>query len=132
MRRRLTSILTLPSFRSAIRPNMPVSSPSTIGLYYTTGMVEDHAGLNNERISEQAYLDQCEIVWREREAMMLHELEVFDEGFFYCLFDTPDRIQHLFWRFTEPDHPANRGMAPSADFAQVIDDAYRRCDAVRR
>ena len=52
------------------------------------------------------------------------------KGFFYCLFDTPDRIQHLFWRFTEPDHPANRGVAPSADFARVIDDCYRRCDAI--
>ena len=79
-------------------------------------MVEDHAGLNNERISEQTFLDQCEIVWREREAMMLHELEAFEEGFFYCLFDTPDRIQHLFWRFTEPDHPANRGSAPTPRF----------------
>ena len=119
-------------------PVFPISDPPEyaaelaqhIGLYYTTGMVEDHAGLNNERISEQTYLDQCEIVWREREAMMLHELELFEKGFFYCLFDTPDRIQHLFWRFTEPDHPANRGVAPSADFARVIDDCYRRCDAI--
>ena len=119
-------------------PLFPISDPPeyagelarAIGLYYTTGMVEDHAGLNNERISETAYLDQCEIVWRERESMMLHELDGFDEGFFYCLFDTPDRIQHLFWRYIEPDHPANRGVAPSADFAQVIDDAYRRCDTV--
>jgi predicted AlkP superfamily phosphohydrolase/phosphomutase len=119
-------------------PIFPISDPpeyagelaQRIGLYYTTGMVEDHAGLNNERISEEAYLDQCEIVWREREAMMLDELKVFDEGFFYCLFDTPDRIQHLFWRFTEPDHPANRGIAPSADFARVIDDCYRRCDVI--
>ena len=101
-----------------------------IGLYYTTGMVEDHAGLNNERITERAYLDQCEIVWREREKMMLDELEAFKQGFFYCLFDTPDRIQHMFWRFTEPDHPANRGVSPSAEFAQVIDDCYRRCDLV--
>ena len=101
-------------------PLFPISDPPEyageiarrIGLYYTTGMVEDHAGLNNERISEQAYLDQCEIVWREREAMMLDELEAFKEGFFYCLFDTPDRIQHLFWRFTEPDHPANLGASP--------------------
>ena len=56
--------------------------------------------------------------------------EAVREGFFYCLFDTPDRIQHLFWRFTEPDHPANHGVAPSAEFARVIDDCYRRCDAI--
>ena len=49
---------------------------------------------------------------------MLHELERFDEGLFYCLFDTPDRVQHMFWRFREPDHPANRGEPPSPELAR--------------
>jgi predicted AlkP superfamily phosphohydrolase/phosphomutase len=119
-------------------PFFPISEPfeyagdlaRAIGLYYTTGMVEDHTGLNNERISEAAFLDQCAIVWREREAMMLHELESFDDGLFYCLFDTPDRVQHLFWRFREPDHPANRGQAPDPAFTPVIDETYERCDAI--
>ena len=61
---------------------------------------------------------------------MLHELGSFDDGLFYCLFDTPDRIQHLFWRFREPDHPANRGNPPDPGFASVVDDCYRRCDAI--
>ena len=72
--RRLISTLNRLCFRSAILPSTLPSSPR-IGLYYTTGMVEDHAGLNNERISEQTYLDQCEIVWREREAMMIARAE---------------------------------------------------------
>jgi len=88
-------------------PLFPISDPpeyagdlaQRIGLFYTTGMVEDHAGLNNERISEEAFLEQCAIAWREREAMMLHELESFEAGLFYCLFDTPDRVQHLCRRF---------------------------------
>ena len=87
-------------------------------------------GLNNERISEETFLDQCSIAWRDREAMMLHELESFRSGLFYCLFDTPDRIQHLFWRFREGDHPANRGKPSSPGYAHVIDDAYRRCDVI--
>jgi predicted AlkP superfamily phosphohydrolase/phosphomutase len=60
--------------------------------------------------------------------MMLRELERFDEGLFYCLFDTPDRVQHLFWRFREPDHPANRGRPETAGMAEVIEDQYRRGD----
>src|SRR5262249_39202885 len=54
----------------------------------------------------------------------------FDDGLFYCLFDTSDRVQHMFWRFCDGDHPANRGRAFHADFSQVIDDCYRRCDTV--
>jgi predicted AlkP superfamily phosphohydrolase/phosphomutase len=119
-------------------PLFPISSPPEysaelgrrIGTYYTTGMVEDHTGLNNERISEDAFLAQCAIAWREREAMMLAELESFEAGLFYCLFDTPDRVQHMFWRFREIDHPANRGVTPSAEFTPAIDDCYRRCDAI--
>ncbi len=106
-------------------PLFPISHPggyagdlaSEIGPYYTTGMVEDHAGLSNGRLDESAFLDQCALAWREREAMMLHELGRFDEGFFFCLFDTPDRVQHMFWRFLEPDHPANRGRPPGDEFA---------------
>jgi predicted AlkP superfamily phosphohydrolase/phosphomutase len=93
-------------------------------------MVEDHAGLNNERISETAFLDQCATAWREREAMMTSSLESFDAGLFYCLFDTPDRIQHMFWRYGEPDHPAHRGKPPGTEFAGVIEDCYVHCDAV--
>ena len=80
-------------------------------------------------ISEQTYLDQCEIVWNAR-GDDAGRAKAADQEFFYCLFDTPDRIQHLFWRFSEPDHPANHGIAPNPEFARVIDEAYRRCDAI--
>ena len=119
-------------------PLFPISHPEdyagrlagAIGTYHTTGMVEDHTGINNERIGEDAFLDQCNLAWREREAMMLHELERFDEGLFFCLYDTPDRVQHLFWRYREPAHPANRGRAPAPEYARVIEDQYRRGDEV--
>ncbi len=119
------------------QPMFPICSPfdyaveleETIGTFYTTGMVEDHNGLNNGRIDEAAFLQQCDRVMAEREGMMLYELNKFKEGLFYCLYDTPDRIQHMFWRFTEPDHPANNGAA-NPDFARVIEDHYKQCDAV--
>ena len=63
-------------------PLFPISSPpeyasrlaSQLGSFYTAGMVEEHTGLLNGRIDEEAFLVQCEGVWREREAMMLREL----------------------------------------------------------
>jgi predicted AlkP superfamily phosphohydrolase/phosphomutase len=118
-------------------PMFPISSPpgyakelsDSIGTFYTTGMVEDHTGLNNERLDEHSYLDQCNGVLRERERMMVHELDRLDEGFFFCLFDTPDRVQHMFWRFGEEDHPANRGKL-HADLDHVIEEHYQACDEV--
>jgi predicted AlkP superfamily phosphohydrolase/phosphomutase len=114
-------------------PPFPISSPpeyarelaAAIGTFYTTGMVEDHSGLDNDRLSEAAYLEQCEGVLREREKMMLYELERFDAGLFFCLFDTPDRLQHMFWRYRE-----NSRGAASDERAQVIETHYRACDAV--
>ena len=63
-------------------------------------------------------------------AMGLTSLESFDAGLFYCLFDTPDRIQHMFWRYGEPDHPAHRGKPPDPEFTGVIKECYLHCDAV--
>jgi predicted AlkP superfamily phosphohydrolase/phosphomutase len=119
-------------------PLFPISSPpeyagelaESLGLYHTTGMVEDHVGLNNERFGEEAFLAQCEDAWRERQAMMEYELGRFDGGLFYCLFDTPDRVQHMFWRIREPDHPANRDRPPARDLEHAIEECYQRADAV--
>jgi predicted AlkP superfamily phosphohydrolase/phosphomutase len=120
-------------------PVFPIAHPweystelaKTLGAFYTTGMVEDHTGLSNERFGEEAYLAQCDDVMRERERMLHLELDRFREGFLYCLFDTPDRVQHMFWRFGEPNHPANReDDARRREMAAVIGEHYRACDAV--
>ncbi|HSJ62693.1 MAG TPA: alkaline phosphatase family protein [Gemmatimonadaceae bacterium] len=118
-------------------PMFPISHPwayaneleRAVGTFYTTGMVEDHTGLSNERFSEGAYLDQCTQVLRERERMLMHELDRVNEGLLFCLFDTPDRLAHMFWRFREPNHPANRGKAVE-EWAHAIEEHYRECDAI--
>ncbi|MEW5916529.1 MAG: alkaline phosphatase family protein, partial [Gemmatimonadota bacterium] len=120
-------------------PIFPIAQPweystelaKALGTFYTTGMVEDHTGLSNERYSEEAYLAQCDEVMRERERMLHFELDRFREGFLYCLFDTPDRVQHMFWRFGEEGHPANHeDVARRTEMAHVIRDHYKICDAV--
>lgn len=116
-------------------PMFPVSSPGVyakdlsgaIGLFSTLGMAEDHNGLNNGRFDEQAYLAQCELVIQERERMMRYELDRFNEGLFFMLYDTPDRVQHMLWRFRDPEHP---GFEPdlARDYSHLIEDHYARCD----
>lgn len=116
-------------------PLFPVSAPAAyakdlieeIGLFSTLGMVEDHNGLNNGRLDEAAFLAHCELVLDERERLLRFELDRFKEGFFFLLFDTPDRVQHMVWRFRDPEHP---GYEPdlARDFTSLVEQHYARCD----
>ena len=103
-------------------PLFPISAPPTyakelaakLGTFYTTGMAEDHSGYNNERLSAEAFLAQCDLVLEERRQMLRYELERLREGLLFCLFDTPDRLQHMFWR----------------DGAATVQEHYRTCDRI--
>ena len=121
-----------PMFPISVPPEYAQELQTELGPYHTLGMAEDHDGLNNGRFAEDAYLQQCADVLRERAYMMRYELDRFREGFFFCLFDTPDRLQHMLWRFTEPDHPANRhtSAAELSHYRQAIADHYRQCDDI--
>ncbi len=118
-------------------PIFPVTGPveygkelaENIGPFYTLGMAEDHTGLNNGRLDEAGYLAQCDLVLAEREKMMFFELKRFSEGLFFIVFDTPDRVQHMFWRFRDAEHPYfDRDRAP--EFQRSVEEHYRRYDAV--
>jgi predicted AlkP superfamily phosphohydrolase/phosphomutase len=118
-------------------PLFPISSPpeyagelaARLGVFHTIGMAEDHDGLIHGRFDETAYLEQCEYVLGERAQMMRYELGRFKQGLFFCVFDTPDRLQHMFWRFREGGHPANRDDV-TPEMQRVIGDHYRACDAI--
>ena len=126
---RSTSILPRPCFQFLLRRITPGNWPNKIGLFSTLGMAEDHNGLNNGRLDEAAYLQHCELVLAERERTMRFELDRFSEGLFFMLFDTPDRVQHMLWRFRDREHP---GFEPdlSPELATRIEEHYRRCDAL--
>jgi predicted AlkP superfamily phosphohydrolase/phosphomutase len=118
-------------------PLFPVSAPgeyakelaAEIGAFSTLGMAEDHTALNNGRIDEQAYLDQCALVLDERERMMDRELARLREGLLFVLFDTPDRVQHMFWRFRDTGHPYHEPDLARA-YPRQIEEHYRHYDAV--
>jgi predicted AlkP superfamily phosphohydrolase/phosphomutase len=118
-------------------PMFPVSSPGEyareldekLGPFSTLGMAEEHNGLNNGRIDEAAYLRQCDLVLEERERLMRFELARFQEGLFFMVFDTPDRVQHMLWRFLDAGHPGFDHDL-SAELAARLEGHYRRCDAL--
>lgn len=117
------------------RPAMPISHPLYFSMYLaklhdsfgTLGLAEDTWGLNSGVVGEEAFLEQAWAIHDERERMLFDSLRRMQRGLTVCVFDGPDRIQHMFWRHDVPDHPANRGR-DTEKHRTVIDDMYLRMD----
>jgi len=117
------------------RPDLPISHPVTysiylaklFGPYATLGLAEDTWALNEEVLDDQAFLTQCYSNHDDRERMLFDALEKTQQGLCACVFDTTDRVQHMFWRYLEDDHPAARGV-PRDQRPKVIQDLYSRMD----
>ena len=96
------------------RPVYPISYPDKyaaeladqIGCFNTLGIPEDTNALNDGYIDDDTFLDLCDHIMREREKMLWYELDSLKDGLLAFVFDTTDRIQHIYWRTRDPEHPA--------------------------
>ncbi len=89
-------------------PVVKISYPSSysedlaqeIGPYYTLGMPEETDGYVSEVLDKKAFLEQTQEIEDERDKMFWKEFNQFKEqekGVFAFVYDTSDRLQHLFW-----------------------------------
>lgn len=116
-------------------PLMPISHPSVFsnylsrqqGPFYTLGLAEDTWSLSEKLMSEEAFLAQAYDIHAERERMFFDSLKKVRNGLSVCVFDGPDRIQHMFWRFIDPTHPAVSDERRAAH-ADVIREMYVKMD----
>ncbi len=116
-------------------PAMPISQPfvyaiylaKTLGLYGTLGLAEDTWALNERVIDEQAFLEQAWLYFEERKRQLWDVLDKTKRGFVTVVFDTSDRISHMFWRYLDPTHPANAGKDVERH-KDVIPSMYARMD----
>jgi predicted AlkP superfamily phosphohydrolase/phosphomutase len=105
-------------------PALPISHPGyyaaylakLLGSFATVGMAEDTWALNEGVIDEAAFLDQAWLTLAEREAMFESALDHTTRGVVACVFDTSDRVQHMFYRHLDDGN------------GEVIEDLYRRMD----
>lgn len=107
------------------KPALPISHPGyyaaylakRLGVYSTLGMAEDTWALNEGVINDAQFLEQAYLLMQEREAMFVNALETTPRGVVACVFDTSDRVQHMFYRFLN-----------QPDGARAIEDLYQRMD----
>lgn len=118
-------------------PALPISHPFVYSIYLaklqgpfgTLGLAEDTWALNEGVIDEEGFLDQAYLLYEEREKMFLNAIEKTPQGLCACVFDTTDRIQHMFFRCLDESHPANRGKEVEK-YKNVIEDMYIKMDGL--
>ncbi|MBI4831787.1 MAG: alkaline phosphatase family protein, partial [Candidatus Lindowbacteria bacterium] len=117
------------------KPALPISHPFIYSIYLsklldryaTLGLAEDTWAINERIIEERAFETQCYLIHQEREKMFFNALDKTRRGLCVCVFDITDRIQHLFWRYFEQDHPANRDK-DTENFKGAIEKLYMEMD----
>lgn len=121
------------------KPALPISHPpyyapylaKLLGDFSTLGLAEDTWALNERVIDEDAFLEQAYQICGEREAMLESALARTRKGVLACVFDTPDRVQHMFYRFLDPEHPAHAANGNSIGrYSGAVEDLYRRMDKI--
>ena len=119
------------------KPALPISHPfyysiylaKLLGSFVTLGLANDTWALNEEALSEEAFLDLTYRNHAEWERMLFNALDKTRKGVVACHFETTDSIQHMFFRYLVPGHPALKAR-PSVMSAQVIEDLYTRMDGM--
>lgn len=119
------------------KPAMPISHPAVFASYLaksqgpfaTMGLAEDTWAHNEKILCDPAFLHQCTEADQEREVMFFDVLEKTKRGLVTCVFDGTDRVQHMFWRYIDPQHPAKEGFGDGR-LKEAIREHFERMDAL--
>jgi predicted AlkP superfamily phosphohydrolase/phosphomutase len=118
-------------------PAMPIAHPEVYAIYLakkqgkfaTLGLAEDTWALNERVIDERVFFEQAMGFCEERERMFLDAIRQTKRGLVTTVFDTTDRVQHMFYRYLDPTHPANAGK-DTEQWKDAIGKVYERMDAL--
>jgi hypothetical protein len=82
------------------------------GPFLTIGWPQDTTALEEQCITDGQFLALCDSIFEDRKRVFAHHLQQFREGILASIFDSLDRVQHMFWR----------------DRADIVDAWYIRLD----
>ncbi|MCP4591109.1 MAG: nucleotide pyrophosphatase [bacterium] len=118
-------------------PALPISHPTVFSMYLskrqgpfaTLGFAEDTWAHNERILEDPGFLHQCVEADTERETMLTDALDKVSRGLVVCVFDSTDRVNHQYWRYLDPEHPARNGFGDEK-LANAIPEHYERTDAM--
>ena len=116
-------------------PAFPIAFPTVYSVYLsksqgpfaTLGFAEDTWALNERILEDPGFLHQCLEADQEREIMLNDALNKVRRGLVVCVFDSTDRVNHMYWRYLDPNHPAREGFGDEK-LANAIPEHYARID----
>ncbi|MEK6776436.1 MAG: alkaline phosphatase family protein, partial [bacterium] len=118
-------------------PALPISYPKDFskelardgGSFYTQGIAEDTWALNQQRLDDDSFLKQGEFVFEEALRNFHHEWKNFHSGLLVSYFSSTDPLQHMFYRYTDPESPGY-DAEKAKRYGAVIPDVYKKMDRV--
>ena len=119
------------------KPAFPIAFPTVFSMYLskrqgpfaTLGFAEDTWAHNEEILDDPGFLHQCLEADAERETMLMDALDKVRRGLIVCVFDSTDRVNHMYWRYLDPKHPARNGFGDEK-LTNAIPDHYARIDVM--
>lgn len=118
-----------PFFKISYPVDYSKSLADSIGLYYTQGMPFQTWAVKEKRLTEASFLEQVDEVLKEKKAILDLELNRFEKGILFCYFGSSDIIQHMFWHYTDKEHPFYNEEDPG-EYKKIIEKWYKQMDTV--
>jgi predicted AlkP superfamily phosphohydrolase/phosphomutase len=121
------------------KPLFPISYPSEYSaeladalgsFYYTLGIPFETWGVNEEVLAEKPFLEQVNATFIERNKQLAYELERFEQGVLFSYYGMPDAIQHMFWRYIDPNQSLNIRAEENEIYQKTIEEWYQQMDEV--
>ncbi len=94
------------------------------GPFLTLGWPQDTTGLEEKFIEDDQFLKLCDSILLTREYVFIRQLQNFREGILAVVFDSLDRIQHMFWR-DRPDIIEEWYVKLDALFGRILEQIRR-------
>jgi predicted AlkP superfamily phosphohydrolase/phosphomutase len=118
-----------PAFPISYKDDYARKLQEAIGDFHTMGMPHDTWALNEGRMDEEMFLSQTDTIIAEERAMVLHELKQFESGLLMVVFESLDRLQHMFWRYVDQESPLY-DKEGAQRYGGVIEQYYEGMDRI--
>jgi predicted AlkP superfamily phosphohydrolase/phosphomutase len=99
------------------------------GLFRTIGWQYDTHALRQDRLNEDAFLDDVRqgMAWNEQ--LTLDELDRGDFDLLVSVWEATDRVGHMFWRFRDKQHPMYDPEL-AVKFEKALEESYQISDRI--